>query len=80
MQFKVIFLVNFLYLSLFLLKKTNGHLTKHELDELYGKIKELYKKLESCNIKLNSLILSHIQNKTNFDITEYLTSSPYLDN
>jgi hypothetical protein len=78
MQIQIIYLIKFVYIIIFFLTKTNGYLTKHEADELHSQIKELHTKLEACNIRFNSLILSIIQNKSKFDISEYLTSSPYL--
>lgn len=74
------------YLILFLsslylyLIKTNGYLTNHEADELFGHIKELQIKNDICNNKLNNLILRIIKNKTDIKIFEYLTPSPNFDN
>jgi len=78
MQIQIIYLIKFVYIIIFFLTKTNGYLTKHEAHELFAEIKMLHSKNDECNDKYKSLLLSIIQNKCKFNISEYLTSSPYL--
>jgi len=80
MVFNTKFVIVFLSLLCICFKKTNCYLTRHEIDELYGEIKQLHTKNEECNNKYKKLIEHLLKNNINFNASEFLATSPYINN
>jgi hypothetical protein len=80
MGLRLYYFISFLSIVSIYFVKSNSFLTNHELDELYGEIKQLHIMNQECNNKYKKLIIYLIERNISFNASDFLTPTPYFHN